>query len=165
MLAIGLLFVRMLCDFFKPRPRLEAEILILRHQLNVLQQRTPRRRLHLRWVDRALFIWLYRRYPRILDAMSIVRPETVVRWHRKGFTGYWRWKSRSPGGRPRIAPEVRDLIRRMSFENPLWGATKFTVNWPAPGSEDTELGCFDGAGGGSWRDGSLPASSNLRLCA
>ena len=75
----------------KPRPRLEAEILILRHQLNVLQQRTPRRRLHLRWVDRALFIWLYRRYPRILDAMSIVRPETVVRWHRKGFTAYWRW--------------------------------------------------------------------------
>jgi hypothetical protein len=114
----------MLCDFFKPRPRLEAEILILRHQLNVLQQRTPRRRLHLRWVDRALFIWLYRRYPRILDAMSIVRPETVVRWHRKGFTGYWRWKSRSPGGRPRIAREVRELIRRMSFENSLWGATK-----------------------------------------
>jgi hypothetical protein len=114
----------MLCDFFKPRPRLEAEILILRHQLNVLQQRTPRRRLHLRWVDRALFIWLYRRYPRILDAMSIVRPETVVRWHRKGFTSYWRWKSRSPGGRPRIAQEVRDLIRRMSFENPPWGATK-----------------------------------------
>jgi hypothetical protein len=90
MIAIGLLFVRMLCDLFKPRPRLEAEILILRHQLNVLRQRTPRRRLHLRWIDRALFIWLYRRYPRILDALSIVRPETVVRWHRKGFTGYWR---------------------------------------------------------------------------
>src|SRR5256714_15351368 len=90
MLSIGLLFVRMLCDFFKPRPRLEAEILILRHQLNVMQQRTPRRRLHLRWVDRALFIWLYRRYPRILDAMSIVRPDTVVRWHRKGLARYWR---------------------------------------------------------------------------
>src|SRR5262249_54736428 len=124
MIAIGFLLVRMLCDFFKPRPRLEAEILILRHQLNVLQQRTPRRRLHLRWVDRALFIWLYRRYPRILDAMSIVRPETVVRWHRKGLAHYWRWRSRSPGGRPRIAREVRELIRRMSFENPLWGAPK-----------------------------------------
>jgi transposase InsO family protein len=124
MIAIGLLFIRMLCDFFKPRPRLEAEILILRHQLNVLQLRMPRRRLNLRWIDRALFIWLYRRYPRILDAMSIVRPETVVRWHRKGLAHYWRWKSRSPGGRPRIAREVRDLIRRMSFENPLWGATK-----------------------------------------
>src|SRR6266851_121416 len=84
----------------------------------------PRRRMHLRWIDRALFVWLYRRYPRILDALSIIEPETVVRWHRKGFTGYWRWKSRSPGGRPRIAREVRDLIRRMSFENSLWGATK-----------------------------------------
>jgi hypothetical protein len=98
MIAIGLLFVRMLCDCFKSRQRLEAEIMILRHQLNVLQQRTPRRRLHLRWVDRALFIWLYRRYPRILDAISIVRPETVVRWHRKGFAEYWRWTSRSPRG-------------------------------------------------------------------
>jgi hypothetical protein len=124
MIAIGLLLVRMLCDFFKPRPRLEVEILILRHQLNVLQQRMPRRRLHLRWVDRALFIWLYRHYPRILAGMSIVSPETVVRWHRKGLAHYWRRRSRSPGGRPRIAQEVRDLIRRMSFENPLWGATK-----------------------------------------
>src|SRR6266536_3258092 len=121
MIAIGLLLVRLLCDCFKSRQRLEAEILMLRHQLNVLQQRTPRRRLHLRWVDRALFIWVYRRYPRILDAMTIVRPETVVRWHRKGFVA---WRSRSPGGRPRIAKEVRDLIRRMSFENPLWGASK-----------------------------------------
>ena len=77
MIAIAVLIVRMLRDCFKPRPRLEAEILILRHQLNVLQRRTPRRRLHLRWIDRALFIWLYRRYPRILDAMRIVRPETV----------------------------------------------------------------------------------------
>src|SRR6516165_7114939 len=123
MIAIGFLLVRMLRDCFKSRRRLEAEILVLRHQLNVLRQRAPRR-LHLRWADRALFIWLYRRYPRILDAISIVRPETVVRWHRKGFTGYWRWKSRSPGGRPRIAREVRELIRRMSFENSLWGATK-----------------------------------------
>ena len=124
MIAIGLLLLRMLRDCFKPQQRLEAEILILRHQLNVLQRHTPRRRLQLRWVDRALFIWLYRRYPSILDAVTIVRPETVVCWHRKGFAAYWRWKSRSPGGRPRIAREVRDLIRRMSLENPLWGATK-----------------------------------------
>src|SRR5215475_5138254 len=85
MITIGLLLLRMLFDYFRPRPRLEVEILILRHQLNILQQRAPRHRLHLRWVDRALFIWLYRRYPRILDALSIVRPETVVRWHRRGF--------------------------------------------------------------------------------
>ncbi|HMF02494.1 MAG TPA: hypothetical protein VKK06_21575 [Terriglobia bacterium] len=74
MIAIGLLFVRMLCDCFKSRRRLEAEILVLRHQLNVLQQRAPRRGWHLRWIDRAVFIWLYRRNPRILDAISIVRP-------------------------------------------------------------------------------------------
>src|SRR5436309_9711271 len=123
MIAIAFLFVRMVWDCFKSRRRLEAEILVLRHQLNVLRQRAPRR-LHLRWVDRALFIWLYRRYPRILDAITIVRPETVVRWHRKGFVASWRWRSRSPGGRPRIAKEVRDLIRRMSFENSLWGASK-----------------------------------------
>jgi hypothetical protein len=123
MIAIGLLFVRMLCDYFKSRPQLEAEIVILRHQLNLLQRRAPRRP-HLRWVDRVLFIWLYRRCPRVLRAITIVRPETVLRWHRMGFAAYWRWKSRSPGGRPRIAQEMRDLIRRMSLENPLWGATK-----------------------------------------
>jgi hypothetical protein len=71
-------FSAWLCDCFKPRQRLEAEILVLRHQLNVLQRHTPRRRLQLRWADRALFIWLYRRYPRILDAVTIVRPETAV---------------------------------------------------------------------------------------
>src|SRR5438093_4950399 len=80
MIAIGVLIVRMLCDRFKSRRRLASEILVLRHQLNVLQRRTPRR-LHLRWADRALFIWLYRRCPRILDTITIVRPETIVRWH------------------------------------------------------------------------------------
>src|ERR1700704_2036302 len=108
MIAIAFLFVRVLCDCFKSRRRLETEILVLRHQLNVLEQRAPRR-LHLRWADRALFIWLYRRCPRILDAVTIVRPETVVRWHRMGFAAYWRWKSRPRGGRPRIGKEVRDL--------------------------------------------------------
>jgi Homeodomain-like domain len=67
-------------------------------------------------------IWFYRGCPRILDAVTIVRPETVVRWHRMGFAAYWRWKSRPRGGRPRIGKEVRDLIRRMSIENPFWGA-------------------------------------------
>src|SRR5580765_3166421 len=121
MFAIAFLFVRALWDCFKSPRRLEAENLILRHQINVLQQRAPRR-LYLTWADRALFVWLYRRFPRILDAITIVRPETIVRWHRKGFGAFWRWKSRPLGGRPWIAKEVRDLIRRMSFENPLWGA-------------------------------------------
>src|SRR5262245_64542130 len=103
MIAIGLLFVRMLCDYFKSRPQLEAEIVILRHQLNLLQQRAPRRP-RLRWVDRALFIWLYRRCPGVLRAITIVRPETVLRWHRMGFAAYWRWKSWWPtADRPRGA--------------------------------------------------------------
>jgi hypothetical protein len=123
MIAIGRLFVRMLRDCFKPRQQLQAEMLVLRHQLNILRRCAPRRP-HLRWADRALFIWLYRHSPGILSAITIVRPETVLRWHRMGFVAYWRWKSRSPGGRPRIAKEVRDLIRRMSLENPFWGATK-----------------------------------------
>src|SRR3954452_5054743 len=107
MIAIGLLLVCLLCDCLKSRRRLEAEILVLPHQLNVLQQRAPRR-LYLHWADRALFIWLYRRYPRILDAITIVRPETVVRWHRMGFAAYWRRKSRRLGGRPRM-PRHRSL--------------------------------------------------------
>jgi hypothetical protein len=84
MIAIALLLVRMLCDCFKSRSRLEAEIVVLRHQLNVLRLRAPRR-LYLRWADRFLFVWLYRRFPRTLDAITIVRPETVVRWRRMGF--------------------------------------------------------------------------------
>ena len=122
MIALGLLVVCLLCDRFKPRQQLEAEILVLRHQLNILHRALGRP--HLRWVDRALFSWLYRRCPLILNAITVVRPETVLRWHRMGFAAYWRWKSRSPGGRPRITKEVRDLIRRMSLENPLWGATR-----------------------------------------
>ena len=86
------------------RRRLEAEILILRHQLNVLQQRAPHR-LHLRWADRGLFIWLYRRCPRILDAITIVRARDL-RWHRIGFAAYWGWNSRALGGRLRISKEV-----------------------------------------------------------
>ena len=121
MFAIIFLFVRALCDGFKSRQRLEAEILILRHQLNVLQRRAPRRP-YLSWFDRAVFVGLYRCFPRILDACTIVRPETVVRWHHRGFAALWQWKSRPLGGRPRIDKEVRDLIRRLRFGNPLWGA-------------------------------------------
>jgi hypothetical protein len=79
MIAFGVLLVCILWDCFKSRRRLEAEILVLRHQL-CLQQRAPRR-LYLRWTDRALFIWLYLRCPRILDAITIVRPEAVVGKH------------------------------------------------------------------------------------
>ena len=75
-------------------------------------------------IDRLLLVWLYRLYPSLLDAIIVVKPETVIRWHRCGFRAYWRWKSRHVGGRPRIDSEIRALIRRMSRENPLWGAPR-----------------------------------------
>ena len=65
-----------------------------------------------------------RLFPSILNAITVVKPETVIRWHGRGFRAYWRWKSRRCGGRPRIDPEIRDLIGRMSKENPLWGAPR-----------------------------------------
>ena len=74
--------------------------------------------------DRLLFVWPYRLYRSILDAITIVKPETVIRWHQRGFRAYWRWKSRRRGGRPRINREIRDLVRQMSGENPLWGAPR-----------------------------------------
>ena len=71
-----------------------------------------------------LFVWLYRLVPSLLNAAVIIQPDTIVRWHRAGFRSYWRWKSRSRGGRPEAPVEVRSLIRRMSVENPLWGAPR-----------------------------------------
>jgi hypothetical protein len=70
------------------------------------------------------FIQLYRWFPAIQKILTIIRPETIVRWHRAGFRGYWRWKSRLRGGRPQIDTELRVLVRRMSVENPLWGAPR-----------------------------------------
>src|SRR6266851_9670274 len=96
---------------------------ILRQQLVVLRGKSPKR-VRLRNIDRLLFVWLNRLYPSLLDAIIIVRPETVIRWHRRGFRAYWHWKSRHLGGRPRIDSELRALIRRMSRENPLWGAPR-----------------------------------------
>jgi len=103
--------------------RLEAENLLLRQQLVVLRHKSPRR-VRLWNIDRLLLVWLYRLYPSLLDAIIIVQPETVIRWHRRGFRAYWRWKSRHVGGRPRIDSDIRALIRRMSRENPLWGAPR-----------------------------------------
>jgi transposase InsO family protein len=108
---------------FKPRTRLCLENLALRHQLAVLRRTAPRR-VPLRITDRLLFAWLYRLWPGVLEAMAIVRPETVLRWHRDGFRAYWRWKSRSRVGRPRVPREVRALIRQMSLANRLWGAPR-----------------------------------------
>jgi hypothetical protein len=83
------------------------------------------RSLHLTKVDRLVFVWLYRIQPEILDTIRIIKPESVVRWHRKGFKFYWTWKSRRQRpGRPKVDKELRDLIRQMCRENPLWGAPR-----------------------------------------
>jgi hypothetical protein len=108
---------------FKSKCRLEAENAALRHQLIVLR-RTVHSHVRLTNNDRWFFIQLYRWFPSILQALTIVRPETLVRWHRAGFRRYWRWKSRPLGGRPRIDADLRALIRQMSVENPLWGAPR-----------------------------------------
>ena len=115
-----ILFIR---DLFRPRAELEAEISALRHQLNVMSRRGAVRPA-LKPSDRLLFVVLYRLFPSILKTMRIVKPETVVRWHRSGFRAYWRWKSKRRAGRPKIDPELRDLIRNMSRANPLWGAPR-----------------------------------------
>jgi transposase InsO family protein len=101
----------------------EAENAALRHQLIVLR-RKMKGRAQLTNNDRWFFIQMYRWFPSILEVFVIIRPETLVHWHRAGFRRYWRWKSRSPGGRPQIETELRALIRRMSVENPLWGAPR-----------------------------------------
>ena len=89
---------------FRSRVSLEAEILVLRHQLNVLRRKAPA--------------------PTIVNALVIVQPETVIRWHRAGFRLFWRWKSRCRGGRPKVPLEIRQMIRTMSLANPLWGAPR-----------------------------------------
>jgi transposase InsO family protein len=119
--------VRLLCgwvlDWLRSPEQLRAENAVLRHQLNILRRKTPRRP-KLSRLDRALLVWLYRLFPRVTDALTIVRPETVIGWHRAGFRAWWRWKSRNRGGRPRIDHEIRSLIYRMCEENPLWGAPR-----------------------------------------
>ena len=107
----------------KSRASLEAENLVLRQQVIVLSRKS-RSRVRLRNIDRLIFVWLYRCLPAILNAITVVKPETVIWWHRRGLRAYWRWKSRRRGGCPRIDREIRGLIRRMSRENPLWGAPR-----------------------------------------
>src|SRR6476660_5864237 len=123
MLAILHALGMLVADLFKSRRRLEAENLLLRHQLTIaLRRASP----HLRLLgsDRALLTWMTRLWPSLIGAVQVVQPETVLRWHRAGFRMFWRWKSRNRAGRPRIDRGLRDLIRRMSRENTLWGASR-----------------------------------------
>ena len=123
MSALICIVLAVLASPFKSKSRLEAENAVLRHQLMVLQRKV-RGRAHLTNNDRWFFVQMYRWFPSILKVLTIIEPETLVRWHRAGFRRYWRWKSRSRGGRPQIDVELRTLIRQMSMENLLWGAPR-----------------------------------------
>src|SRR6202043_3636875 len=122
---IGLLSfaLAVLASPFKSKLRLEAENAVLRHQLIVLRRR-GRGRAQPTNNDRWFLVQMYRWFPSILTIITIVQPETLVRWHRAGFRRYWRWNSNSRGGRPPIDNELRALIRQMSTENQLWGAPR-----------------------------------------
>jgi transposase InsO family protein len=110
-------------DLIRSRAALHLEVLALRHQLQVVQRSKPRR-LHLAKTDRYLWAWLSRAWGDWRTAIVIVKPETVIAWHRQGFRLFWTWKSRQRHGRPPVAPETRALIRTMSEQNPLWGAPR-----------------------------------------
>ena len=123
MIGLFCFVLAVLASPFKSKLRLEAENAVLRYQLIVLRRRLHGR-VRLTNNDRWFFIQLYRWFPSILQVLTIIRPETLLRWHRAGFRCYWRWRSRPRGGRPQIETELRVLIRRMSVENPLWGAPR-----------------------------------------
>ena len=127
MVAILRLLIGALRNCFMSRGRLEAEVIVLRHQLNILRRQSPRR-VRPNAFDRAIFVCLYRHFPDIGKAVAIIRPETVIRWHRMGFRAWWRWKSRNPGGRPKIDPELRDLVRRLCEEIHYGARRESTAN-------------------------------------
>src|SRR5260370_24964736 len=106
----------------RSRASLELELVALRHQVTVLRRQRPGQP-RLFSTDRLLWVWLYRIWPKVLNAMGLVKPATVIDWHRKGFRLYWRPRSRHLGP-PRMSPEIPDLIRQMSPSNPLWGAPR-----------------------------------------
>jgi putative transposase len=107
----------------RSRAALHLEILALWHQLAVLNRSRPPR-LRLTAADRMLWAWLSQAWSSWRPALVLVKPDTVLAWHRRGFRLFWKWKSRDRTGRPAAAPEVRALIRRMAVANPLWGAPR-----------------------------------------
>ena len=132
MFALLCFVLAVLASPFKSKSRLEAENAALRHQLIVLRRKVQGR-VRLTNNDRWFFIQLYRWFPSILKVLTIIRPETLVRWHRAGFRCYWRWKSRSLGGRPQIETDLRVLIRRMSMRTRFGGRRASTANCSSSG--------------------------------
>ena len=110
----------MVADLFRSRTALEVEIWMLRQQINGLRRSAPKKQTFSA-VDRLIFVCLYRLLPGVRDALAIVKPETVVKWHRAGFRLYWRWKAKAGGGRPAVPLEIRKLIREMSICQPTVG--------------------------------------------
>ena len=127
MIALIWFVLAVLVSPFKSKSGLEAENAVLRHQLIVLRRKV-RGRAQLTNNDRWFLVQMYRWLPSILTVVTIVQPETLVRWHRAGFRRYWRWKSNPRGGRPPIEMELRALIRQMSTENQLWVRRVSTAN-------------------------------------
>lgn len=123
MMSVLISLLQALRGFARSRAALHLEVLALRHQLQVLQRSQPRR-VRLANADRWLWAWLSRSWLAWRTALVIVRPETVIAWHRQGFCWFWRWKSRRRIGRPAVAADIRALIRSMSETNPLWGAPR-----------------------------------------
>jgi len=117
------LLLHMILAGLKTRHRLAMENLALRHQIQVLQR--PGKRPRLTRADRGLWVLLSRIWRDWRDGLFVIKPDTVVRWHRMGFKLYWRWKSRKrKTGRPRVSLELMALIRKISLANPLWGAPR-----------------------------------------
>jgi hypothetical protein len=111
-------------DLLRSRASLQLEVLALRQQLSLVADR-DRKRLSFHKSERIFWVWLYRLWPACLQTLKIFKPDTLIRWHRKGFRLYWTWKSRPRrGGRPAIDPDVRKLIRTMSRNNIGWGAPR-----------------------------------------
>jgi putative transposase len=116
------IFLGTLRSSFHTHHELALENLALRQQLVVWKARQPRPQLVA--TDRIFWVVLSRLWTNWRHSLQVVRPETVVRWHRQGFRRYWTWESRCRSGRPVIRTELRELIRRMSCANPLWGAPR-----------------------------------------
>jgi hypothetical protein len=152
MIAFLSLLLHVVVSPLRTKARLEAEIILLRHQLNVLRRRVPSTPT-LTVADRLVFVWLYRLFPSVLNAVMIVQPKTVIRWHRTGFRLYWRWKSRSRGGRPRIPGEIRRLIREMSLANRLWGAPRIHGELGSKSPSRRSPSTWRGVGEGGRRPG------------
>src|SRR5258708_6399252 len=119
MIAFLSLLLHVVVSPFRTKARLEAEIILLRHQLNVLRRRVPSNP-KLAVADRLVFVWLYRLFPAVLNAVTIVQPETVIRWHRTGFRLYWRCKSRSPRGRANNPRHIQRLVPDPGLAHPPW---------------------------------------------